>query len=131
MVRWLHIIWLVEVSSGALVNVAGNAIENVVRLKPLFCLFSVSAGGSSFLYRLFGNLRAFICPRISWITVICFDIIWVVFGQAAALGVRDSCVCNPSAYTWANNKGIQKFSSVLEISKSQQICFSVSETASV
>ena len=92
--------------------------------------FSGSAGCSSFWYRPFGNLGAFIRPRIG-LTVAFFNLIRVFFGQADTLRGRDSGVCRTSVGNWTGVWGIQWSSSVSEIPKSLQSCSSVSESASV
>ena len=90
------IVGFVEVASNALVHDAATAVEDVVGLGNSLCLLSVSAGGCSFLYRSFGNLGAFIRPRIG-LTAVFDDLIRVFFRQATPLRSRDSGVCWTSA----------------------------------
>ena len=99
-------------------------------LQLRFGFFSDEACGRNFWYCPFGNLLAFIRPRIG-LTTFVIDLIRVFFGHAAALRGRDSGVRKTSTWTWVNVKGIQRSSSVSDISNSLQICSSVSKFASV
>ena len=121
---------VVEVASGAHVHVAATAVKHIVGLGHSLCLLSVSAGGCSFLYRPFGNLGAFIRPRIG-LTAVFVDLIRVFCRQATALRGRDSGVWKTSAWNWAGWWSILGSNSVSEIPKFLQICSSVSESASV
>ena len=82
---------LVEVASGALVNVLANTIENVVGVATAKWLFSDVACGRSFWYCIFGYLaRLFVWESVwrpsSWIWFVSF------------LGMRRLCVVATQAF---------------------------------
>ena len=76
-VQLLLIIKLVKVASGALVHVATIAVEHVVRLGHAIDLFTGNAKNWGIRYRPFGNLGAFIRPKIG-LKVFFFDFIRVL-----------------------------------------------------
>ena len=129
MLLWLQIIGFVKVAKGALFHVAETVVEHVVRLRHALELLSGNAGGCMFWYHPLGNLGAFIRPSIGF-TLAFLDLISVFIKQAALRG-RHYGVCKTSGWDLAGNWGIQGSSSVSEIPKSLQICFSVGESASV
>ena len=115
---------------GALVYVAAAGVEHIVRLGHALELLSGHAGGCSLCYSPFGNLGAFIRPRIG-LTVAVFDLVRVFLGQATVLRKFDSNVCRKFVGNWSGVWGIHGFSFFSEIPKSLRICSSVSESVSV